>query len=153
MDKTQLTGSQRLVRLYQHLAQGYTVSPAQYAKENSIERQTVYYQLETLKEMGFPIANVDWGEWAFGDYLDVEIDFFEMSYGNTHRTAAQKLVALYQDLVRGNDISPTKYAKQSGVKRQTIYRQLDMLSQAGYPVTNIGDHGWTLLEYVEYLYD
>lgn len=153
MDTPQLTGSQRLVRLYRHLAQGYTVSPAQYAAENHITRQSVYYQINLLKKMGFPIVSSDYGEWAFGSYEEVGFDFFSMVLGNDHRTAAQKLVSLYQDLVRGYDISPTTYAKKSGVKRQTVYRQFDLLSQAGIPVTNIGDRGWTLMEYLEYLYD
>jgi len=152
-DEPQYTGSQRLVMLYRHLAQGFPVSPAQYAAEHGIKRQSVYYQLALLKRMGFPIANIDHGEWAFGSFQDVSFDLLSMTYGNTHKTAAQRLVSLYQDLVRGNEVSPTKYAKSSGVRRQTIYRQFDLLSQAGIPVTNFGDRGWTLMDYVEYLYD
>jgi predicted DNA-binding transcriptional regulator YafY len=152
-DKSQSTGSQRLVHLYRLLAQGYSVSPVEYAGELGIERQSVYYQLGLLKEMGFPIVNTERGEWAFGTWEDISFDLLSIALGNTHRTAAQRLVTLYQDLVRGKDISPTAYAKENGVKRQTVYRQLDLLSQAGFPVTNMGNKGWTLMEYMEYLYD
>lgn len=153
MNEPQYTGSQRLVMLYRHLAQGFSVSPAQYAAEHGIKRQSVYYQLKLLKSMGFPIINTEYGEWSIGEWHDVTLDFLSMTWGNTHRTAAQRLVTLYQDLVRGNDISPTSYARSNGIKRQTVYRQFDLLSQAGIPVTNIGNKGWTLMDYVEYLYD
>ena len=147
-----LTGSQRLVMLYRQMSQGVVISPSSYASGQGIQRQSVYYQLKLLKRMGFPVVNIDHGEWAFGTYEDVSFDLFDLAYG-THRTAAQKLVTLYQDLVKGYDVSPTKYAKKLGVERQTVYRQLDLLSQTGIPVTNIPGKGWTLVDYVEYLYD
>lgn len=129
------------------------MAPAEYAKEHGIKRQTVYYQLKLLKQMGIPIVNTEYGEWSLGEWSDVTLDFLSMTFGSTHMTAAQRLVGLYQDLVRGYDISPTSYARKHQTKRQTVYRQLDMLSQSGIPVTNIGYKGWRLLEYVEYLYD
>lgn len=147
------TGSQRLVQLYRWLSQGFSIRPSEYAKEQGIERQSVYHQLNQLRNMGLPIVNIDYGEWAFGDFREVsKFDFMVMAFGYEKRTPAQQLVELYRDLVRGYDISPTKYAKQNGIRRQTVYRQFDLLSQVGIPVTNAGK-GWTLMEYMEYMYD
>lgn len=72
-------------------------------------------------------------------------------------TGAQRLVLLLIRLQTGDPISPTKYARETGVKRQTVYYQLDMLSACGVPVVNPAYGKWTLLEFVtedkDYDYD
>ncbi len=102
--------------------------------------------------MGFPIANTDRGEWKMGNWEDVDPDFTSCYLGGEHKTAAQHLVTLYQTLVEGGNISPTAYARKHHIERQTVYRQFDLLSQAGIPVVNTGE-GWTLANYLENGYE
>lgn len=98
--------------------------------------------------MGIPIYNSSYGEWKLGDIVDVDYDPFAVSYSGKKFTRAQYLVLLYRNLVRGEIISPTAYARKIGTSRQTIYHQLDLLSQLGIPVINT-NHGWTYAEYME----
>lgn len=64
-------------------------------------------------------------------------------------TGAQRLVKLYERLLSGTPVSPSEYARETGVKRQTVYYQLEMLSQCGIPVVNSGYGQWTLLDFEE----
>lgn len=140
----QHTGSQHLVILYRFLSQGFTVRPSEYAAEYGINRTSLYHQLKLLKRMGFPVINIDYGEWRMGQDEDSDLGFFGLFMGDDHLTTAQRLVVLYRDMERGQLISPTAYARKAGVRRNTIYRQLDLLSQAGLPVVNT-KLGWKLL--------
>lgn len=63
---------------------------------------------------------------------------------NSDKTGAQRLVLLYIRLLTGKPIRPTEYARESGVRRQTVYYQLAMLSQIGVPVVNPIYGRWTL---------
>lgn len=132
-----LTGSQRLVFLFRYLTEAKTIRPSEYAKENGIRRQTVYYQLKSLQKMGFIVENVEHGIW---ELLPPELNVAPKS----KLTPAMNLVNLYRDLKYGKRIKPSEYAKSVGAKRQTIYRQLDLLSQSGIPIYN--DNGYWIIE-------
>lgn len=138
----QFTGSQRLVLLYRYAANRQPFSATQFAEENHIKYHLVYHYLKLLKKMGFPIVNTTYGEWQ---WITDEPTRIVLNYQNQKLTRAQNLVKLYIELQNGNLISPTRYAKSVGVSRQTIYHQLDLLSQLGIPVINLKD-GWTLLD-------
>jgi predicted DNA-binding transcriptional regulator YafY len=64
-------------------------------------------------------------------------------------TGAQRLVKLYERLLTGEPMNPTDYARSTGVKRQTVYYQLTMLSACGIPVINLSYGKWTLLEFAD----
>lgn len=143
----QYTGSQRLVLLYRYASTGQPFSASQFAHEYNIKYHLVYHYLKLLRNMGFPISNSNYGEWIMGDYEDHKFDFSSLIMGNKKFTRAQNLVLLYRELVKGMLISPTAYSKKMGVSRQTVYHQLDLLSQVGIPVINSKD-GWTLIDYM-----
>lgn len=144
---SQYTGSQRLVLLYRYAISAKTFSASQFAHEFNIKYHMVYHYLKLLRGMGFPITNIGYGEWQLGNHEDSKFDMNEFMYGGKKFTRAQNLVILYRELIRGQLISPTRYAKKANVSRQTIYHQLDLLSQMGIQVINTRD-GWTLTDYL-----
>lgn len=64
-------------------------------------------------------------------------------------TCSQRLVKMYMALIEGKVIRPTAYAKEMGVTRQTVYYQLNLLSDMGIPVVNVEKGRYTLLKFVE----
>jgi predicted DNA-binding transcriptional regulator YafY len=70
---------------------------------------------------------------------------------NNPYTGAQRLVKLYERLQTGQPLRPVEYAQEMGVRRQTVYYQLAMLSSCGIPVVNCGYGTWTLEEFAEKL--
>lgn len=73
MNSSDLTGGQRLVRLYMALSEGTIIRPTQYARETNVTRQTVYYQLQLLSGMGIPVVNVNKGQYTLLKYVKDEI--------------------------------------------------------------------------------
>lgn len=144
-NSSQLTGSQKLVLLYRYASSARQFSVSQFAHEHNIKTYLVYHYLKLLRDMGFPIINTAYGQWELGEPEDFDIMSFLI--GGRKFTRAQNLVMLYRELIKGNLISPTRYAKKSHVSRQTVYHQLDLLSQSGIPVINTKD-GWTLMSYL-----
>lgn len=147
-----VTGSQRLVQMYRYLSEGGRINPGRYAQEFGIVRAMVYYYLKVLRNMGVPIVNSEYGEWKLGSYSDVEVNALDFVFGAKTQSRMGQIVNLYRTLVRGELVSPTKYAKRVGTHRQTVYYQLDLLSGSGIDVINLRE-GWTLLEYVECAYE
>lgn len=70
-------------------------------------------------------------------------------YKTNRWTGAQRLVKLYERLLTGIPIKPTEYARETGVARQTVYWQLNMLSSCGIPVVNVAYGKWTLLSFAD----
>jgi predicted DNA-binding transcriptional regulator YafY len=144
--KPQLTGAQRLVHLYRYLIEGGVVRPTEYATENGITRHAVYYQIGTLKKLGMPIVSHAPGEWRLGTSADADPDFSQAALGGSIPTGSRRLMTLYRELLLGNTISATDYAKRHGIRRQTVYHQLDLLSQAGIPIANTEEGQWKLIQ-------
>ena len=148
----QLTGSQRLVLLYRYCMNGKPFSATQFAAENGIKYHLVYHYLKLLRGMGFPIFNISYGEWQMMVHEENDMDLFAFITSGKKMTRAQNLVNLYRELVSGRFVSPTAYSRRVGVSRQTVYHQLDLLSQSGIPVINT-KLGWTLANYIEDKYE
>jgi hypothetical protein len=133
------TGSQRLCLLFKYLFEGFVLFPVEYAKDRGLTRQAIYYELKMLRNLGLPVVNSDYGEWLY----DKKIPRNDLP---KHLSASQKLVLLYIDLLTGKTIAPVEYAKAHGVKPPRIYRQLDLLSQAGIPIVMHKRGAWGLME-------
>jgi biotin operon repressor len=69
-NRSELTPSQRLVKLYQKLEAGAIIEPTPYAREIGITRQAVHHQFDQLSGMGVDIIRIAEGKWCLARYSE-----------------------------------------------------------------------------------